>query len=73
MAWAVVQEHVPGVALQQGGGWWEGPREATWSARARGQPLPEARNVFLRMSCQLPRMVLHATMNAPGQENIIVL
>lgn len=35
--------------------------------------LPEVRNVFLRMSCQLPGMVLHATMNALGQENIIVL
>lgn len=29
--------------------------------------LLEARNVFLWMPCQLPRMVLHATMNAPGQ------
>lgn len=40
VAWeVVVQEHAPGVALQQWGGWWEGPRQAVGSARARGQPL----------------------------------
>lgn len=33
---------------------------------------PEARNVFLRMSCQLPRMVLHVILIALGQKDIVL-
>lgn len=64
-----------GSAGAQGQPLMQTPKQASWTNIGRNVwwfCFPEARNVFLRMSCQLPRMVLHVIMIALGQKNIVL-